>query len=207
LIDALNVGGFEPLTTIDYPDNLSCVVFTQGCPWRCRYCHNHDLIPTSKQTQFDWEQIVEFIKTRVGLLDAVVFSGGEPCLQKGLLGAIKRVKALGFKVGLHTGGAYPNRLKQCLDYVDWVGFDVKHLPLNYEEVTQVPKSADKAWMSLNILLASKVDYQLRITKHPELISDDQLDRLKKLMKNKYDSDLIVQMCNADNCLDDKLCIV
>jgi Pyruvate-formate lyase-activating enzyme len=110
-------------------------------------------------------------------------------------------------LGLHTGGAYPNRLKQCLDYVDWVGFDVKHLPLNYEEVTQVPKSADKAWMSLNILLASKVDYQLRITKHPELISDDQLDRLKKLMKNKYDSDLIVQMCNADNCLDDKLRIV
>jgi len=201
LTEALNIGGFEPLTTIDYPDNLSCVVFTQGCPWRCRYCHNHDLIPANKQTEFSWNQIFEFIKTRVGLLDAVVFSGGEPCLQKNLLNAIKQTKALGFKIGLHTGGAYPARLKQCLDYVDWVGFDIKHLPLHYESVTQTPKSAEKAWQSLDILLASGVDYQLRITKHPELI------RLKKLIKHKYNSDLTVQTCTTSHCLDAKLCIV
>ena len=207
MTEALNIGGFEPLTTIDYPDNLSCVVFTQGCPWRCRYCHNHDLIPANKQTEFSWNQIFEFIKTRVGLLDAVVFSGGEPCLQKNLLNAIKQTKALGFKIGLHTGGAYPARLKQCLDYVDWVGFDIKHLPLHYESVTQTPKSAEKAWQSLDILLASGVDYQLRITKHPELINDDQLNRLKKLIKHKYNSDLTVQTCTASHCLDAKLCIV
>jgi pyruvate formate lyase activating enzyme len=207
LTEALNIGGFEPLTTIDYPDNLSCVVFTQGCPWRCRYCHNHDLIPANKQTEFSWNQIFEFIKTRVGLLDAVVFSGGEPCLQKNLLNAIKQTKALGFKIGLHTGGAYPARLKQCLDYVDWVGFDIKHLPLHYESVTQTPKSAEKAWQSLDILLASGVDYQLRITKHPELINDDQLNRLKKLIKHKYNSDLTVQTCTTSHCLDAKLCIV
>lgn len=207
MTELLNIGGFEPLTTIDYPNNLSCVVFTQGCPWRCRYCHNHDLIPANKQTEFSWQQIFEFIKTRVGLLDAVVFSGGEPCLQKNLLDAIKQTKALGFKVGLHTGGAYPKILKQCLDHLDWVGFDIKHLPLNYELVTQTPKSADKAWQSLDILLASKVDYQLRITKHPELMSDDQLNRLRRLMKNKYNSDLTVQTCTTNNCLDEKLCIV
>ncbi|MBT3195087.1 MAG: anaerobic ribonucleoside-triphosphate reductase activating protein [Candidatus Ruthia sp.] len=207
MTEALNIGGFEPLTTIDYPDNLSCVVFTQGCPWRCRYCHNHDLIPANKQTEFSWNQIFEFIKTRVGLLDAVVFSGGEPCLQKNLLNAIKQTKALGFKIGLHTGGAYPARLKQCLDYVDWVGFDIKHLPLHYESVTQTPKSAEKAWQSLDILLASGVDYQLRITKHPELINDDQLNRLKKLIKHKYNSDLTVQTCTTSHCLDAKLCIV
>ncbi len=207
MTNTINIGGFEPLTTIDYPGNLSCVVFTQGCPWRCRYCHNHDLIPADKQTEFNWNDILQFIKTRVGLLDAVVFSGGEPCLQKNLLSAIKQTKALGFKIGLHTSGAYPKTLKQCLNYVDWVGFDIKHLPLNYEEVTQTPKSADKAWASLGILLASKVDYQLRITKHPELISNEQLSRLKRLVKNQYDSNLTVQTCSIDNCLDDKLRIV
>ena len=131
---AIIVGGFEPLTTIDYPDHLSCVVFTQGCPWRCRYCHNHDLIPAKKNTEFDWFQILEFIKSRQGLLDGVVFSGGEPCLQKNIVDAILEVKSLGFKVGLHTGGAYPQRLKECLSLVDWVGFDIKHLPLHYDLV-------------------------------------------------------------------------
>ncbi len=204
MTNTIIVGGFEPLTTIDYPGSLSCVVFTQGCPWRCRYCHNHDLIPADKKTEFDWAKVIEFIKGRKGLLDAVVFSGGEPCLQSGLVDAIKQVKSLGFKIGLHTGGAYPHKLRQCLNYVDWVGFDIKHLPLNYEQVTQTPKSADKAWESLDILLNSGVDYQLRITKHPELISDDQLYRLKKLMKEQYNSKLEVQTCETKSCLDKEL---
>ena len=203
----INIGGFEPLTTIDYPGNLSCVVFTQGCPWRCRYCHNHDLIPANKETEFDWDSVFNFIKSRQGLLDAVVFSGGEPCLQKHLLEVIKQVKQLGFKVGLHTGGAYPEKFAQCLHWVDWVGFDVKHLPLYYEQVTQTPKSADKAWLSLDYLLKSGVDHQLRITKHPTLMTDNQLDRLKRLLKQQYDSDLSVQSCNTQHCLDKNLRIV
>ncbi len=204
---SINVGGFEPLTTIDYPGNLACVIFTQGCPWRCRYCHNHDLIPADKKTEFSWDEILSFIKSRQGLLDAVVFSGGEPCLQAQLVEAIKQVKRLGFKVGLHTGGAYPQKLRQCLDYVDWVGFDIKHLPLHYEEVTQTPKSAEKAWQSLDFLLSSGVDYQLRITKHPMLINDKQLKGLKALMKNTYHSDLVVQDCTINRCLDEALHIV
>ena len=201
----LNIGGFEPLSTIDYPDHLSCVIFTQGCPWRCRYCHNHALIPANKHTEFNWQQIVNFIQTRVGLLEAVVFSGGEPCLQKNLPKAIHHIKSLGFKVGLHTGGAYPKLFKQCLPYLDWVGFDVKHLPANYELVTQTPKSGQKAWQSLEMLLASNVNYQLRTTRHPELMNDEQTARLQRLIKNKYSSKLIIQSCNINNCLDDKLC--
>ena len=201
---SINIGGFQPLTTIDYPNNLSCVVFTQGCPWRCRYCHNHELIPSNKETEFDWGHIFDFLKTRVGLLDAVVFSGGEPCLQKNLLSAILQVKSLGFKIGLHTAGCYPDRLQACIKHLDWVGFDIKQLPLNYEQVTQTPKSADKAWLSLNILLESKVDYQLRITQHPDLINDKQLSQLKRLIKTQYGAKLMVQKCNTQNCLDREL---
>lgn len=204
---AISVGGFEPLTTIDYPDHLACVVFTQGCGWRCRYCHNHDLIPVETGAQFKWRDILEFIKLRQGLLDAVVFSGGEPCLQSDLYDAILQVKALGFKVGLHTGGAYPKRFEQCLDQVDWVGFDIKHLPLEYEKITQTPKSGDKAWASLEILLASGVDYQLRVTRHPGLISDQQLLQLKKLITESCQSDLVVQTCDLNDCLDVALNIV
>ncbi len=204
---SIHVGGFEPLTTIDYPDHLSCVVFTQGCPWRCRYCHNHDLIPVSRDSEFDWHKILDFIKSRRGLLDAVVFSGGEPCLQNGLFQAMEEVKALGFKVGLHTGGAYPQRLKQCLEMVDWVGFDIKHLPLHYDLVTQTPKSAEKTWQSLELLVDSEVSHQLRITRHPSLMNDEQLAQLKRLIRDRYHQELIVQTCNTSHCLDEELRII
>ncbi len=203
----IHVGGFEPLTTIDYPDHLSCVVFTQGCPWRCGYCHNHDLIAANKPTAFDWGDILKFIKSRQGLLDAVVFSGGEPCLQSDLFQAITQVKALGFKVGLHTGGAYPQRLKRCLPLVDWVGFDIKHLPLHYDLVTQTPHSAQKAWQSLELLLDSGVEQQLRITRHPSLMSDEELVQLQRLIRRQYHQELIVQTCNTSQCLDEKLRLI
>lgn len=204
---SITVGGFEPLTSIDYPDHLACVVFTQGCPWRCGYCHNHDLISPSKQSLFDWDDILSFIKSRQGLLDAVVFSGPEPCLQNELLEAMAQVKALGFKVGLHTGGAYPARFAACLKFVDWVGFDVKHFPMDYEQVTKTPNSGEKAWESLEMLLHANVDHQLRITRHPELMSQEQLDRLKRLLYQTYQEELVVQMCNTEHCLDEKLRIV
>jgi pyruvate formate lyase activating enzyme len=165
------------------------------------------LIPANKKTDFSWDKIMQFIRSRQGLLDAVVFSGGEPCLQSGLFEAMSEVKSLGFKIGLHTGGAYPHQFEQCLSLVDWVGFDIKHLPLHYELVTQTPKSAEKAWQSLQILLDSKVEFQLRITKHPDLISDQQLAQLKSLISQKYHQELTVQECNTRQCLDEELRIV
>ena len=205
--DVLRVGGFEPLTTIDYPGELACVVFTQGCPWRCRYCHNHELIAANQPTQFDWRQILEFLQRRKGLLDAVVFSGGEPLLQTHLIEAMHQVKALGYKVGLHTGGAYPKRFQQCLSLVDWVGFDVKHLPDCYLQVTQTPDSAAKAWRSLEMLLDSGVAHQLRLTRHPALMSEAQLTQLQHIIQHNYHSELVLQTCNTNHCLDSTLACV
>ncbi len=70
----LRVGGLTPLTTIDYPNHLSCVVYCQGCAWRCRYCHNPELIPTKADQSYDWQELISFLKKRQGLLEAVVFS-------------------------------------------------------------------------------------------------------------------------------------
>ena len=81
---ALRVGGMVPLTTLDYPGLLACVLFCQGCAWRCRYCHNPDLIPARGEQEIPWPQVLEFLRRRQGLLQAVVFSGGEPTLQEGL---------------------------------------------------------------------------------------------------------------------------
>ena len=142
----LQAGGFTPMTTIDYPGELSAVIFCQGCPWQCRYCHNEQLIPRQGKTHISWQHIIEFLRQRRGLLDAVVFSGGEPTLQKALPAAISEIKSLDYKIGLHTAGPYPERLKEILPYLDWVGLDIKAMEENYAKVTGVKVKNLKRWI-------------------------------------------------------------
>jgi pyruvate formate lyase activating enzyme len=104
-----------------------------------------------------------FLRRRRGLLDAVVFSGGEPTLQTRLLGAVRDVKALGFQVGLHTAGAYPARLERVLPLLDWVGMDIKAPFGQYEQLTGVPGSGVRALRSARLLLESGVAHEFRTT--------------------------------------------
>ena len=166
----MRIGGFVPFTSIDYPGELAAVVFCQGCPWRCSYCHNPHLLDARSTELLDWQALLEVLSMRKGLLDAVVFSGGEPTLQDALPGAITEVKNMGFKVGLHTGGCYPDRLEQVLPLVDWVGLDIKDLPEHYPALTGTPGSGDRAWKSLELLQASGVPFEVRTTCYPELPS-------------------------------------
>jgi pyruvate formate lyase activating enzyme len=161
------------MTTLDFPGELSAVIFCQGCPWRCRYCHNSELIPRRGKTSIPWSEVIEFLQKRRGLLDAVVFSGGEPTLQRALPSAISQVKAIGYKIGLHTGGPYPERLKEILPYLDWVGLDIKAMEENYAEVTGVKDSGKKAWESAKILIESGVAHEIRTTVHPALTSSTE----------------------------------
>src|SRR5690606_23011268 len=143
----LRVGGLVPLTTLDFPDHLACVLFCQGCGWRCRYCHNPQLIPARGEQEKAWADILAFLEQRVGLLDAVVFSGGEPTLQAALPEAIAQVRALGFKVGLHSAGIKPKRFAKVLPLVDWVGFDIKAAPEYSTAITGVDGSGAANWHS------------------------------------------------------------
>jgi pyruvate formate lyase activating enzyme len=163
LVSQLQVGGLTPLTTIDFPGELAAVVYCQGCPWRCPYCHNRHLIPRRGAESLPWSAVLGFLETRRGLLDGVVFSGGEPTLQSGLGAAMEAVRDLGFKVGLHTAGPYPDRLGRVLHLVDWVGLDIKALPEDYPEVTGAPGSGKRAWESLRLLLDSGVAHEVRTT--------------------------------------------
>ena len=90
--DRIRIGGFTPLTSIDYPGELAAVLFCLGCPWRCAYCQNPELILQRSSRQIPWGDILSFLERRRGLLDAVVFSGGEPTLQGGLVDALRQVR-------------------------------------------------------------------------------------------------------------------
>ena len=174
---ALRIGGVTPFTGIDYPGALAAVVFVQGCPWRCVYCHNPHLQPRDAAAPTDWNAFARWLERRAGLVDAVVFSGGEPTLDPALPSAAAAVRALGFRVGLHTAGLYPRRLAATLPSLDWVGFDVK-APLAddaaHDRVTGVEGSARAPRAALAALLASGVDFECRTTAHPALLDDAAL---------------------------------
>jgi pyruvate formate lyase activating enzyme len=154
------------------------VVYCQGCPWRCSYCHNPHLLPAGAKGGIAWSEVLDFLRRRRGLLDAVVFSGGEPTAQPGLAPAMREAKALGYRVGLHSAGIYPRRFAEVLHLVDWVGFDAK-APFDaaYERITGVHGSGASALASAKALIASGVDCEFRTTWHGEFLSSAELDRL------------------------------
>jgi pyruvate formate lyase activating enzyme len=200
----LRVGGLTPLSSTDWPGMLTAVVFCQGCPWRCRYCHNPELIPSRSADEIAWDDVMSFLRRRQGLLDGVVFSGGEPTLQVGLADAMREVRALGFKIGLHTGGAYPQRLADVLPLVDWVGLDAKAPFADYARVTGVPGSGGRARTSLEHVLASGVDHEIRTTVHPALLSDADVTGLARELASRATKHYVLQPFRTHGCADPSL---
>lgn len=193
----LEIGGFTPLSTTDWPGQLAAVVFVQGCPWRCHYCHNVDLQPRGLGRPDGWTLALSTLRRRQGLLDGVVFSGGEPTLDPGLPDAIRAVRGLGFRVGLHTAGVYPDRLQEVLPLLDWVGFDLKTCFSAYERVTAIPRSGLPAWRSLQALLQAReqggLSLELRTTWHPALHDDEHMMTLAADLSRLGVSDWVVQL--------------
>lgn len=200
----LRIGGLTPLTTIDYPRQLAAVVYCQGCPWRCRYCHNGHLLQPDAPSPISWPESLAFLRSRVGLLDAVVFSGGEPTAQAALCGALANVRDLGFLSGLHTGGAYPSRLERVLPMVDWIGLDIKALPEDYPALTGVAASGENAWNSLSLLQASGLPFDVRVTVHDTLLPPHKLARLLARLRAAGVAAPTLQTCRSDHVLDPSL---
>lgn len=177
---ALRVGGLTPFTSIDYPRKLSAVVFVQGCPWRCGYCHNPHLQARGGAAGPAWDAVAAWLRRRVGLIDAVVFSGGEPTLDPALDEAIGEVRALGLAVGLHSAGMYPRRLRKLLPLLDWVGLDVK-APLDdgrlHRSITGVAGGAQAVRDSVHAVVSAGISHELRTTAHPGVLDDAALLRL------------------------------
>ena len=201
----LRVGGFTPLSSSDWPGMLASVLFCQGCAWHCRYCHNPDLIPSQSESELAWEDVLAFLQRRQGLLDGVVFSGGEPTLQAALSDAMREVHALGFKIGLHTAGMYPKRLEAVLPLIDWIGMDVKAPFADYARITGVKESGAQVRESLQLLLESGVDHEIRTTVHPALLADEEVIDLAKELSACGVKRYAVQAFRSQGCRDESLC--
>ncbi len=176
--DSLAIAGLVPLSTCDWPGRLVATVFLQGCPWSCTYCHNPDLISPRTPGQIPFERVRELLGKRHGLLDGVVFSGGEPTRQRALGAAMREVRERGFGVGLHTGGSYPTRLREVIGLVDWVGLDIKAPRSRYAAITGVEASGAKAFESLEIVLEAGVELQARTTVDPTVLTDADVEQIR-----------------------------
>lgn len=190
----INIGGVLKFSTLDYPGKISAVIFCQGCPNRCVYCHNPEFIPLKHTTDIKFSDIYNFLETRRGLLDAVVFSGGEPLMQDGLRDAIDCIKGMGFLIGLHTSGYNPERLSEVIPLIDWVGLDIKTTFDKYEEITKNDISGHMAEKSFKILLRSNISNEVRTTLDSRYITLEDLKRIAKTLTEHGVAKWVLQEC-------------
>ena len=187
----IRIGDIEKFSIVDFPNKIAVVVFMQGCPWRCPFCYNQSLQNPNAQTEASWENLIHLLEHRKAVVDAVVFSGGEPLMQDNLPQAMNIVKAMGFEIGMHSGGYRPEALQKVIDKVNWIGFDIK-APLEearYKEATGGAGHVEKVKESLQILLNSSVHFECRTTCDPRILSIDDIykiaDELSALGVNEY----------------------
>lgn len=200
--DSLPIAGLVRLSTTDWPDQLVATVFLQGCPWRCPYCHNPDLLPIGRPGCLPWAEVEAFLGQRRGLLDGVVFSGGEPTIHPGLGAAMAAVRRLGLGVGLHTAGPVPAALTALHPHLDWVGFDVKAPFSEYAALTGRADSGARARDSLTGLLAATgLAVEVRTTLHGALIDADGLDRLAGELIDLGVGHWVMQAFRPQGCAD------
>lgn len=185
-MEHIKIGGVERFSIVDFPEKVAAVVFMQGCPWRCPFCYNVALQNAKAEPVVIWDKFLEFLDKRKGILDAVVFSGGEPLMQDGLSQAIDDVLGKGYIAALHTGGYRPEMLQQVLPKLSWIGLDIK-APLSAERYRQATGCYDKVeniLKSLDLLLESGIDFECRTTCDPRLLSIEDIYTIADFLKSK-----------------------
>jgi pyruvate formate lyase activating enzyme len=181
----MRIGGLQKFSLIDYPGKTCAIIFTIGCNFRCKYCHNPELvIPEQYIKDIPTEEILDFLKKRKDKLDAVCITGGEPTLHPDLIDFIQKIKDMGFLVKLDSNGSNPEVLKKIIDkkLVDYIAMDIKS-PLNdYEKIMCWKIPADKLEKSIKLIMNSGIDYEFRTTITKELTSKKDLEEIAKTIK-------------------------
>jgi len=202
----MRIGGLNKFSLSDFPGCVAAVVFTQGCNFRCPYCHNGSLIPCHVPVNFliPEEAFFEFLKVRLDRLDGVVISGGEPCIQPDLPIFLSQIKAMGFHVKLDTNGSKPEVLKRLLrsNLVDYIAMDIKAPLDKYDHLCgmHVPCSLIKE--SMKLISRSSVQHEFRTTVVESLLAPSDIASIQKLVS--HDSKHRLQKFQREYALDPTL---
>lgn len=184
----MKLGGLVKFTLIDFPGTPAAIVFTQGCNFRCRYCHNPELVyPHLFTESMPEKEVFAFLQRRQGSLEGVVISGGEPTLQEDLVRFMADIKALGYKTKLDTNGTRPEVIKELIDkkLVDFIAMDLKAPFEKYALITGVEANSTVIRQSMDILVKSGVAYQFRTTYDKEVLNDSDIAAMASTVDGKH----------------------
>jgi len=202
----MTIGGLQRFSLSDFPGRPSAVVFTQGCNFRCPFCHNGDLIRQAGPGGEPWpaSRVLEWLAARAGRLDGVVVSGGEPTLQPDLARFLDRIKRLGFQVKLDTNGSRPEVLRELLSQgvADFIAMDVKAPPARYSELAGIAVDTARIRESIELIAGSGVPHEFRTTLVEELLSPQDLERIRAMIPAS--SPHRVQPFRREHALDPRL---
>ncbi len=179
----MKISGLVRSSLIDYPGKIAAVIFTQGCNFRCGFCHNPDLICIENaELDKNIDEIFIFLEFRRGKLDGVVITGGEPLIHPDIIDFIKRIKSLGFLVKIDTNGSNPDKLSQLinLNLVDYIAMDIKGPLEKYEEIFAY-SNTKVIQKSIDIIKNSGLGYEFRTTVLPHYHSISDFDSIGKLI--------------------------
>jgi pyruvate formate lyase activating enzyme len=189
----MKIAGFKKQSLIDYPGHISSVIFTQGCNFRCGFCHNPDLVLPEKFRQtYKEEEIITYLKKYSKMLDAVCITGGEPTIHNDLPELITKIKDIELKVKLDSNGTNPEMLKELLNYerIDFIAMDIKHV-LDFEKYNKAVgnfinhRIFENILRSIELIQNAGIDYEFRTTVIKGLHTIDDILFLKNTFKENY----------------------
>jgi len=183
------MGGFDPFSLAAFPGGVAAVLLPQGCNFRCSSCPNDELVlPELFSETYAWGWVEGFLQRRRGQLDGVVVTGGEPTLHAGLCDLLERLRMWGYEVKLDTNGSRPDVLASVLaeELVDMVAMDVKAPLGKYRAVAGVSVSGEVIVQSIDLLKNSRVHHQFRTTVDPDLLSEEDVARIRSLLGAETD---------------------
>ncbi len=184
----MKIGGLIKFTLIDYPGRVAAVVFTQGCNFRCRYCHNPELVyPHLLQASLPKQEVMDFLHRRQGTLEGVVITGGEPTLQEDLLPFMAQIKALGYLIKLDTNGTRPAVLEQAIGQhlLDYIAMDLKAPLEKYSLITGVEFDPKTLQRSMDIVRTSGLEYEFRTTYDKEILTDADIQAISDSVQGQH----------------------
>ena len=179
----MKIGGFQKTSLLDYPKNVSAIVWTAGCNFRCPFCYNKDLVDGNVKLISE-EEIFSFLEKRKGLIDGLVISGGEPLMQKDIIDFTTRVKKLGYLIKIDTNGTFPEKLQELIDkkLVDYISMDVKAPKKKYSRLAGAKTDISKIEKSIDIIRNNAPDYEFKTTFAPNLLDKKDIVEIAKWLE-------------------------
>ena len=179
------ISGLQKMTLLDYPGRVACTVFLQGCNFRCPFCHNSGLLGAAQEDTIPVEELLAFLRKRVGILDGVCITGGEPTLQSDLPQLLKQIKELGYAIKLDTNGSNPEMLKALVKdgLIDYVAMDIKNCPNRYAETIGLSQMPAEIEESIRFLMAGEVDYEFRTTVVEEFHDEASIEAMGQWLQS------------------------